>query len=52
LHAELLDRRLALDRSGRTVDVHIDHILTKLSFRTRTQLAARADEEGPLAENT
>jgi DNA-binding NarL/FixJ family response regulator len=38
--------------SVRTVKVHIDHILTKLGFRTRTQLAAWAHEEGPLAENT
>jgi predicted ATPase/DNA-binding CsgD family transcriptional regulator len=40
--------------SVRTVEVHIDHILTKLGFRTRTQLAAWAHEEGPLAgqENT
>jgi predicted ATPase/DNA-binding CsgD family transcriptional regulator len=35
--------------SVRTVEVHIDHILTKLGFRTRTQLAAWAHEEGPLA---
>ena len=35
--------------SVRTVEVHIDHILTKLGFRTRTQLAAWVHEEGPLA---
>ena len=35
--------------SVRTVEVHIDHILTKLGFRNRTQLAAWAHEEGPLA---
>ncbi len=38
--------------SVRTVEVHVDHILTKLSFRTRTQLAAWAHEEGLLAEDT
>ena len=38
--------------SVRTVEVHVDHILTKLGFRTRTQLAAWAYEEGPLAEDT
>jgi non-specific serine/threonine protein kinase len=38
--------------SVRTVDVHLDRILTKLGFRTRTQLAAWAHEEGLLAENT
>ena len=32
--------------SVRTVEVHVDHILTKLGFRTRTQLAAWAYEEG------
>ena len=38
--------------SVRTVEVHVDHILTKLGFRTRTQLAAWAHEEGLLAEDT
>ena len=38
--------------SVRTVEAHIDHILTKLGFRTRTQLAAWAHEQGPPAENT
>jgi len=38
--------------SVRTVEAHVDHILTKLGFRTRTQLAAWAHEEGLLAENT
>jgi non-specific serine/threonine protein kinase len=37
--------------SVRTVEAHIDHILTKLGFRTRTQLAAWAHEEGLLAED-
>ena len=32
--------------SVRTVEVHVDHVLTKLGFRTRTQLAAWAFEEG------
>jgi len=32
--------------SVRTVEVHVDHILTKLGFHTRTQLAAWALEEG------
>jgi len=38
--------------SVRTVEVHVDHILTKLGFHTRTQLAAWAHEEGLLAEDT
>ena len=38
--------------SVRTVEVHVNHILTKLGFRTRTQLAAWAYEEGLLPENT
>ncbi|HEY2638872.1 MAG TPA: response regulator transcription factor, partial [Streptosporangiaceae bacterium] len=38
--------------SVRTVEVHVDHILTKLGFHTRTQLAAWAHEEGMLAGNT
>jgi predicted ATPase/DNA-binding CsgD family transcriptional regulator len=38
--------------SVRTVEVHVDHILTKLGFRTRTQLAAWAHQEGLLAEDT
>ena len=37
--------------SVRTVEVHIGHILTKLSFRTRTQLAPWAHEEGLPPEN-
>ena len=32
--------------SVRTVEVHVDHVLTKLGFRTRTQLAAWVLEEG------
>ncbi len=38
--------------SVRTVEVHVDHILTKLGFRTRTQLAAWAHEDGLLGEDT
>jgi predicted ATPase/DNA-binding CsgD family transcriptional regulator len=38
--------------SVRTVEVHVDHILTKLGFHTRTQLAAWAHEKGLPAENT
>jgi predicted ATPase/DNA-binding CsgD family transcriptional regulator len=35
-----------LHLSVRTVDVHVDHILTKLGFHTRAQLVAWAFEEG------
>lgn len=38
--------------SVRTVEVHVDHVLTKLGFRTRTQLAAWAHEAGLLPEDT
>jgi non-specific serine/threonine protein kinase len=38
--------------SVRTVEVHVDHILTKLGFHTRTQLAAWAFEEGLRPEDT
>jgi non-specific serine/threonine protein kinase len=38
--------------SVRTVDVHVDHILTKLGFNTRTQLAAWAFEANLLPKNT
>jgi predicted ATPase/DNA-binding CsgD family transcriptional regulator len=38
--------------SVRTVEVHVDHILTKLGFHTRTQLAAWAYEEGLLPGDT
>jgi non-specific serine/threonine protein kinase len=38
--------------SVRTVEVHVDHILTKLGFHTRTQLAAWAYEEGLVPEDT
>ena len=38
--------------SVRTVDTHVDHVLTKLGFSTRTQLAAWAYESGLLPEDT
>jgi non-specific serine/threonine protein kinase len=38
--------------SVRTVEVHVDHVRTKLGFRTRTQLAAWALEEGLRPEDT
>jgi non-specific serine/threonine protein kinase len=37
--------------SVRTVEAHVDHILSKLNFRTRTQLAAWAHEEGLLGQD-
>jgi DNA-binding NarL/FixJ family response regulator len=44
----LTNREIAgkLYLSVRTVEVHVDHALTKLGFRTRTQLAAWIHEEG------
>jgi predicted ATPase/DNA-binding NarL/FixJ family response regulator len=50
----LTNREIAgqLYLSVRTVEVHVDHILTKLGFRTRTQLAAWAHEEGLHSRNT
>jgi len=49
----LTNRQIAerLYLSVRTVDVHVDHILTKLSFNTRTQLAAWVHEAKALPEN-
>jgi predicted ATPase/DNA-binding CsgD family transcriptional regulator len=49
----LTNREIAaqLFLSVRTVEVHVDHILTKLGFHTRTQLAAWAHEEGLLPES-
>ena len=38
--------------SVRTVEAHVDHILTKLGFHTRTQLAAWAVEAGLRPEDT
>ena len=44
----LTDRELAgqLYLSVRTVEVHADHTVSKLGFRTRTQLAAWIRQEG------
>jgi len=49
----LTNREIAaqLFLSVRTVEVHVDHILTKLGYHTRTQLAAWAHEEGLLPED-
>jgi predicted ATPase/DNA-binding CsgD family transcriptional regulator len=38
--------------SVRTVDTHVDHILTKLGFNSRTQLVAWAYESAPTPEDT
>ena len=38
--------------SVRTVETHVDHVLTKLGFSTRTQLAAWAYESGLRPEDT
>ena len=38
--------------SVRTVEVHVDRILTKLGFANRTQLAAWAHGEGLLPRDT
>jgi non-specific serine/threonine protein kinase len=50
----LTNREIAaqLFLSVRTVEVHVDHVLTKLGFHTRSQLAAWAYEEGLLTEDT
>jgi DNA-binding NarL/FixJ family response regulator len=50
----LTNREIAgqLHLSVRTVETHVDHILSKLGFRTRTQLTAWAHEEGLLPRNT
>jgi non-specific serine/threonine protein kinase len=49
----LTNREIAgeLYLSVRTVEAHVDHILSKLGFRTRTQLAAWAHEEGLLGQD-
>jgi non-specific serine/threonine protein kinase len=50
----LTNRQIAgqLYISVRTVEAHVDHILTKLGFRTRTQLASWAHEEGLSSSDT
>ena len=50
----LTNREIAAELflSVRTVEVHVDRILTKLGFHTRTQLAAWAYEEGLRPEDT
>jgi non-specific serine/threonine protein kinase len=52
--AGLTNREIAgkLYLSVRTIEVHVDHILTKLGFRTRTQLAARIHEQGLASRST
>ena len=46
------DIAVQLFLSVRTVEVHADHILTKLGFHTRTQLAAWTLEAGLRSEDT
>lgn len=50
----LTNREIAasLTLSVRTIETHVDHVLTKLGFRSRVQLAAWAHAEGLLAEDT
>jgi predicted ATPase/DNA-binding CsgD family transcriptional regulator len=50
----LSNREIAtrLTLSVRTAETHVDHVLTKLGFRSRAQLAAWAHTEGLLAEDT
>jgi non-specific serine/threonine protein kinase len=50
----LTNREIAarLYLSVRTVDVHVDRILTKLAFHSRNQLTAWAHEQGLMTENT
>jgi DNA-binding NarL/FixJ family response regulator len=50
----LTNREIAgqLYLSTRTVEVHVDHILSKLGFGTRTRLAAWAHQERLLAQDT
>jgi predicted ATPase/DNA-binding CsgD family transcriptional regulator len=50
----LTNREIAgkLYLSVRTIEVHVDHILTKLGFRTRTQLAAWMHERGLATRST
>jgi non-specific serine/threonine protein kinase len=50
----LTNREIAgkLYLSVRTIEVHVDHVLTKLGFRTRTQLAAWMHEQGLAPRST
>jgi predicted ATPase/DNA-binding CsgD family transcriptional regulator len=50
----LTNRSIAgqLHLSVRTVDTHVDHVLTKLGFNTRTQLVAWAYESGLAPKDT
>ena len=50
----LTNREIAgkLYLSVRTIEVHVDHILTKLGFRTRTQLAAWIHDQGLAPRST
>jgi DNA-binding NarL/FixJ family response regulator len=50
----LTNREIAarLYLSVRTVDVHVDRILTKLAFHSRNQLTAWAHEQGLMMGNT
>jgi non-specific serine/threonine protein kinase len=50
----LTNREIAgkLYLSVRTIEVHVDHTLTKLGFRTRTQLAAWMHEQGLAPRST
>jgi predicted ATPase/DNA-binding CsgD family transcriptional regulator len=50
----LTNREIAgkLYLSVRTIEVHVDHVLTKLGFRTRTQLAAWMHEQGLTPRST
>jgi len=41
-----------LHLSVRTVDTHVDHVLTKLGFSNRAQLVAWAYESGLAAKDT
>ena len=50
----LTNRSIAgrLHLSVRTVDTHVDHVLTKLGFSNRAQLVAWAYESGMAREDT